>query len=157
MWDFILWNTLIASLLAIVLKTLSQCQFLRRRPALVSLAWLLVLVKLAIPACLAIPLWSTITSQNYFRSVDTIALESRVAQTASLESVASMADAFPRAGWDAELNVGEFASNKLIHATLAMPSSASQNVPGTHGQWLAGFRLGNLSLIPNYQTILLTI
>ena len=157
MWDFILWNTLVASLLAIVLKGVSRSRFLRRRPAVVNLAWLLVLVKLCIPACLAFPLWDTFTSQNLFRSVEAGDLESRIAQTTSLESVASMADAFPRTGWDAELNVSEFARAEIVFAASILPQNAPHNVSGTRRQWLASSWSGVLALIPNCQAVLLAV
>ncbi|MEZ6153287.1 MAG: M56 family metallopeptidase [Pirellulaceae bacterium] len=157
MWDFILWNTLIASLFAILLKGFSHSQFLRRRPALVSLAWLLVLVKLCIPACLAIPLWSTLTSQNYFRNVDTIALESREAQATSLERVASMMDEFPRTRWDTEFKVDEFARGEPVHATSVIPIRSPQNVTGNYRQWLAGTWPRILDTLPDYRAVLLAV
>lgn len=160
MWNSILWNTLVASLLAIILKSLSYSRFLRHRPACVSLGWLLVLGKLCVPACLAIPLWNTFTSENFFRSVDASTIESRMAQTTSLESVARMADALPNNSWDKDAIASKSAQNPMGQsgATMrALRRAEFEETKRDHAQSLVHPWPGGLSVSRNYQTLLLAI
>ncbi len=88
MWDFIVWNTSVAAVLALVVKGLSFTGWMRRRPAVLHLCWLLVLLKLITPSFVALPIQTETKTANLFRSLDEQTVASRTAQITALEEVA---------------------------------------------------------------------
>ncbi len=70
MWTILLWNTISAAAMAAILKLASYSRWLQSRPAWMNLGWCCVLGKLIAPALIALPIWTTTVSKNYFRSID---------------------------------------------------------------------------------------
>ena len=52
----VLWNTSIASFLAVLVSCLGQASWFRRRPAAMNVLWMLVLAKFVAPAILSVPI-----------------------------------------------------------------------------------------------------
>src|SRR5687768_16726089 len=52
----VLWNTSVASLLAVLVGCLGRASWFRRRPAVMQVLWILVLFKFVAPAVLSVPI-----------------------------------------------------------------------------------------------------
>jgi beta-lactamase regulating signal transducer with metallopeptidase domain len=59
----ILWNALLATVLAVIATLVGQTAFFRRRPAVMHLLWFAVLVKLVVPPLVPIPFLSSPTPE----------------------------------------------------------------------------------------------
>ncbi len=70
MWTILFWNTISAAAMAAILKLASYSRWLQSRPTWMNLGWCCVLGKLIAPALIALPIWTTTVSKNYFRSID---------------------------------------------------------------------------------------
>jgi beta-lactamase regulating signal transducer with metallopeptidase domain len=98
----ILWNALLATVLAVIAALVGQTAFFRRRPAVMHLLWFAVLVKLVVPPLVPIPFLSSPTPEARLQPI----AHKAVAPAAALESdrpstgpAAAPAEVAPPAEW----------------------------------------------------------
>lgn len=123
MWQFVVDNTIYAATMALLIKAASLFPWAQRRPALVNLAWTLVLLRLVTPAFVAIPCWTQTEHANHFRSVDSQIL------TNSLSRGLSRGDETERSNLDEtwqELS-GSYLTAHDMEPTLEVRSATEQS------------------------------
>ncbi len=74
MINILFWNVVLAAAMAVGIKLCASTTYLRRRPAVLHLLWLLVLVKLISPPLIPIPLLPAIASNDSDRDIHTAAV-----------------------------------------------------------------------------------